>query len=578
MRRLLLASLLVASRRRAVRAGRGHPERRVGRVDVRRHHAAALAAQRQLHDRRAPRSRDPHDHRLRNASPGATSRAEPAADLQFHLYWNAWKNTRSTFMRERALGGGERRSPAPAGRLGAHRRHVDRADRRRRGPARASKRFIAPDDGNASDETVMAVPLPQPIAPGASVTIEIAVDGARAAHVRPHRRDRQLLLHRAVVPQARRAAGRRLELPPVPLRHRVLLRLRRLRRLADGAGRLAARRDRRASASAATTPTARPTHRYYQEDVHDFAWTTSPDYVERTARFEHPTLPPVEMRLLLQPEHAGAGRAPLRRDAHDAAVLRRVVRRVSVRPHHDRRSGVPERRRRHGVPDALHRRHALARAGRRHDAGGRHGPRSRPPVLVRHRRQQRVRGRVDGRGVQHVLDGARRGAGLRSRTISRCATSAASCRGCSRDIALGRETDGNRLAGYRRDAKSDAQSTPTLPLLPGDRRQHHLQQDRAVAEHARALARLADAAARSCPRYFARWKFRHPKPAGFLRDRQRGDRAAISTWFFDQVYRSSNVFDYGVQDLTSARDGDRFRTTVVVRRYGEATSSRWTCS
>src|SRR6185295_10303436 len=28
----------------------------------------------------------------------------PAADLQFHLYWNAWKNARSTFMRERALG------------------------------------------------------------------------------------------------------------------------------------------------------------------------------------------------------------------------------------------------------------------------------------------------------------------------------------------------------------------------------------------------------------------------------------------------------------------------------------------
>src|SRR5262245_16326306 len=28
-----------------------------------------------------------------------------AAELQFHLYWNAWKNTRSTFMREQALGG-----------------------------------------------------------------------------------------------------------------------------------------------------------------------------------------------------------------------------------------------------------------------------------------------------------------------------------------------------------------------------------------------------------------------------------------------------------------------------------------
>ena len=51
------------------------------------------------------------------------------------------------------------------------------------------------------------------------------------------------------------------------------------------------------------------THHYYQEDVHDFSWTTSPDYLERTERFEHPTLPAVEMRLLLQPEHADqAGR------------------------------------------------------------------------------------------------------------------------------------------------------------------------------------------------------------------------------------------------------------------------------
>ena len=35
----------------------------------------------------------------------------------------------------------------------------------------------------------------------------------------------------------------------------------------------------------------------------DVAW--SPDFIERTERFEHPGLPPVDMRLLLQPEHAG---------------------------------------------------------------------------------------------------------------------------------------------------------------------------------------------------------------------------------------------------------------------------------
>ena len=62
------------------------------------------------------------------------------------------------------------------------------------------------------------------------------------------------------------------------------------------------------------------------------------------------------------------------------------------------------------------------------------------------------------------------------------------------------------------------------------------------------------------------------------------------TWFFDEVYRSSNVFDYGVGSLSSERrtltglaDGagrrlrarrvDRpggVRDEVIVRRYGEA--------
>ena len=48
--------------------------------------------------------------------------------------------------------------------------------------------------------------------------------------------------------------------------------------------RLDGRRHRRPSANAATTRDRTTTHRYYQEDVHDFAWTTSPDYRGATAR------------------------------------------------------------------------------------------------------------------------------------------------------------------------------------------------------------------------------------------------------------------------------------------------------
>jgi aminopeptidase N len=69
--------------------------------------------------------------------------------------------------------------------------------------------------------------------------------------------------------------------------------------------------------------------------------------------------------------------------------------------------------------------------------------------------------------------------------------------------------------------------------------------------------------------HFARWKFKHPTPQDFF------DIAAEVSgrdlgWYFDQVYRSSNVFDYGVEDLKSARDGGLYHTTVVVRRHGEA--------
>ena len=69
--------------------------------------------------------------------------------------------------------------------------------------------------------------------------------------------------------------------------------------------------------------------------------------------------------------------------------------------------------------------------------------------------------------------------------------------------------------------------------------------------------------------YFSQWKFGHPKPADFFATASSVTGTDVS-WFVDQTYRSSNVFDYGVQDLKSERDHDRYRTTVIVRRYGEA--------
>jgi hypothetical protein len=81
--------------------------------------------------------------------------------------------------------------------------------------------------------------------------------------------------------------------------------------------------------------------------------------------------------------------------------------------------------------------------------------------------------------------------------------------------------------------------------------------------------------------YFARWKFRHPTPEAFfqvLNEVTGKDHA----WFMEQVYNSSNTFDYSIDALTSepvesrglgddlkfseSKDDKVFRTTVVVRR------------
>ena len=91
-------------------------------------------------------------------------------------------------------------------------------------------------------------------------------------------------------------------------------------------------------------PDGTTTHRYYQEDVHDFAWTTSPDYVEhretfrasRPAAGRHAADAAARARWL-EPRAISKARAPRLRQYGE------MVRRLSLRPHHHRRSGLEKR-------------------------------------------------------------------------------------------------------------------------------------------------------------------------------------------------------------------------------------------
>jgi hypothetical protein len=108
----------------------------------------------------------------------------PVDELQFHLYLNAFKSPESTFMRE--SGGRHRGFSATGddswGGIDVRRMVMERE----RTVASAtgelepelidlteSIRFIQPDDGNTSDETVISVRLPEAVAPGETIALRI---------------------------------------------------------------------------------------------------------------------------------------------------------------------------------------------------------------------------------------------------------------------------------------------------------------------------------------------------------------------------------------------------------------------
>jgi hypothetical protein len=95
---------------------------------------------------------------------------EPVPDLWFHLYLNAFKNSKSTFFRE--SGGQLRGDEFTDGKWGFSQirsmRLADGTDLTR------AIRYMHPDDDNADDQTVIRVALPEPVPAGGSVTLDVS--------------------------------------------------------------------------------------------------------------------------------------------------------------------------------------------------------------------------------------------------------------------------------------------------------------------------------------------------------------------------------------------------------------------
>jgi len=496
--------------------------------------------------------------------------SRPAEELQFHLYWNGWRDTRSTWLREAAVGGATfDRRPNEWAAIDVTSIALAAGDDRRGSNAvdlTARLKFVAPDDGNADDRTVAALPLPQPVPPGGTVSLEVKWSAhvprtfARTGAIGNFFFIAQWFPKLGVFDEAgwnchQFHAGTeffadygvydvRLTVP----RGWIV-------------GATGVERERRENADKTTT------HRYYQEDVHDFAWTTSPDYQERVARFEDPPLPPVEMRLLLQPEH-----------------IAQASRHFDATRHTLRYYGEWFGRYPYGHV-------TIVDPAYQSGAGGMEYPTLftagtdwlvRPMVLTPEGVTIHEAGHQWWYGIvgSNEFEDAWMDEGLNSFSQARVeAVYGASYLSrrffgfvpyVFRDFALSRELDRNRMALYRAQPKADEPSAPSYTYFPSRRAGNAV----TYAKTALWLNTLErhlgwPTLQQAMSGYFERWRFKHPKPRDFFGALTEASGRDLD-WFFDQTYRSSNVFDYGVERLETIAEHGRFRTNVVVRRYGEA--------
>jgi len=515
---------------------------------------------------------------------------QPATELQFHLYYNAWTNTRSTWMRERAV--------SPFGRNLADPRPqdwgwIDITGIRLLSSApepftdlTAARRFIAPDDGNRDDRTVMSVPLPRAVAPGQSIGVEIAWTSkvprtfARTGVVGDFYFVAQWFPKVGVLENTgwnthQFHAGTEFFSDYGVYDVRITV----PRGWIVGAtGREQQRLD---------TPTGKTMHRFVQEDVHDFAWTTSPSFLERRERFEHAGLPPVDMRLLLQPEHEGQA---ARHFAATRAALQYYGEWYGAYPYGHITVIDPAWQSGAGGMEYP----TLLTAGTRWLAP--EGSGNPEEVTVHEAGHQFWYGLVGNNEFEHAwLD-----EGLNTFSTARVMAHRARPDYVTlrffggfvpwvlRDVLMER-TDYDGLESYRAAAESDAQATPSWRYYPstgGSITYNKTAVWLHTLEQMVGWPRLQ----RGMSLFFARQMFTHPTPDDFFQAINEGAGQDL-TWFFDLAYRDSNTVDYGIQRFSSgaasvngwveragkrtyvedARDRPaRYVTELVVRRYGEA--------
>ena len=511
--------------------------------------------------------------------------AIPAYSLRMHLYWNAFRDTGSTWLRQYKMGGGtgyDDRKPEDFGYIVVGELQQLDATLAPVSDLKPGFRYIQPYDGNADDSSLAVVALKAAVPVGETIRLRVTWTATL-----PRNFDRTGAIGNYFFisqwfPKLGVFEGDTWMSPQIFSNTEFFSDFGRydVRMTVPSGWTLGATGVEQSRADAGGGKT---THRYVQDDVHDFAWTTSPDFLEVEEMFNQPGLPPVKMRLLLQPEHAG------QQDRHfaaTAAALRFYGEWYGPYPYGHITIVDPAWQSESGGMEYP----TLFTGGTRWlNPRGSNEPLE--AVVVHEAGHQFWYGMVaNDETINAWMD-----EGLNEFSDSRVQSVAFQPNYFVqrffgdfipwqyRDIALKRATDTNWMNTYRKYGDRDAPQNPSYLYYP--------KSHQAITYHKTALwlhtleRRVGwDTLQKILSTYFDRWKFKHPRPEDFF--------AVVNevtgqeyTWFFDAVYHSSYRFDYAVESIESeplktrgfvdAAEGPTFkdksvegvyRTTVVVRR------------
>ncbi|MCK4337329.1 MAG: M1 family metallopeptidase [Candidatus Aminicenantes bacterium] len=217
----------------------------------------------------------------------------PVSELQFHLYLNAFKNNRSTFLKER---GGISQSIKPDKQNWGY-NEIRKIKIKNGTDLTSAVEYIQPDDGNKDDQTVMRVLLPEPVLPHKKIILEIEFYAklpkvfARAGFENNFCMASQWFPKIGVLQEGKWNCHQyhshseffadfgvyEVEIT-VPEEYVVGATGKRVKEVSNQDG--------------------TKTYIYYQEDIHDFAWTACPDFVEFHESYSLED-PPVKTEIIL---------------------------------------------------------------------------------------------------------------------------------------------------------------------------------------------------------------------------------------------------------------------------------------